>query len=51
MEVLDADFDIKLAEGVVEGVVEDHLAMHFERWVEVVEVVAEGQTTFDFEGK
>jgi hypothetical protein len=44
MEVVDADFDIKLVEGVVEG----HLAMHFERWVEVV---AEGQTTFDFEGK
>jgi hypothetical protein len=44
MEVMDADFDIKL----VEGVVEDRLAVHFERWVEVV---AEGQATFDFEGK
>lgn len=44
VEVVDADFDIKL----VERVVEEHLAMRFERWVEVV---AEGQTAFDFEEK
>jgi hypothetical protein len=41
--VADAGFDIMLVEGV-----EDHLAMYFERWAEVV---AEGQTTFDFEAK